>query len=206
MVLGDSYINRLQTFSEAGCPNLKLASTDWWVCFNDKAGGIIQHMQVDLLPKAVVFKPEIMFFHIGANDLCKSCISPGKLAADIVELAEVTITSIKEIKYAVIGGLIRRSSSDLTLEEYNKRIIETNDVLEMRVAECNYSERIRYWKHRGFSSEADWLAKMDYDGVHLNEFGMMKFANSVKNAITHAQGNITRFDLQKMVKANGVNF
>ena len=38
---------------------------------------------------------------------------------------------------------------------------------------------------------------MDYDGVHLNEFGMMKFANSVKNAITHAQGNITRFDLCK---------
>ena len=78
----------------------------------------------------------------------------------------MAITSIKEIKYVIIGGLIRRSrrspyhfSPDLTLEEYKQgRIIETNDVLEMRVAECNYSERIRYWKHRAFPvKQIGWL-------------------------------------------------
>ena len=201
MVLGDSYISRLKNFTEVGCPNLKLA-TSWWISFNGKRGGKVQHLKSVLLPDAEKFHPEIIFIQIGANDLCKSEVVPDYLADEIVGMAEAAIMNIEEVKYVVIGGLIRRTqrnpcyfSLDMSLERYNERISQTNELLELKVKECYFSENLRFWKHRGFSKEVDWLSKMDADGVHLNDLGLLKFANSVKNAITHAKGNICRFDL-----------
>ena len=64
MILGDSYINRLQDFTDKGCPNLKLATSDIRVRFAGKSGGNVSSMQRELVPQAFVYKPEIIFMHI----------------------------------------------------------------------------------------------------------------------------------------------
>ena len=137
IVLGDSYINRLQ---DKGCPNLQLATSDIRVRFAGKSGGNVSSMQRELVPQAFVYKPEIISMHIGANDLTSSLINPNRLAVHIVSLAEYALTGIDELNYVVIGSSIRRTrrsakyfSDDLSLAEYKVRIGELNDALELAI-------------------------------------------------------------------------
>ena len=44
-----------------------------------------------------VYKPEIIFMHIGANDLTSSLINPNRLAVHIVSLAEYALIGIDEL-------------------------------------------------------------------------------------------------------------
>ena len=62
----------------------------------------------------------------------------------------------------MIGGLIRRTrrhtkyfSPDLILEDYNNKIIQTNVVLRTRIGASDFSPRIKFWAHRGFTKEVD---------------------------------------------------
>ena len=86
-------------------------------------------MQRELVPQVFVYKPDIFFMHIGANDLISSLINPNRLAVHIVSLAEYALTGIDELNYVVIGSSIRRTrrsakyfSDDLSLTEYNVRV------------------------------------------------------------------------------------
>ena len=137
--------------------------------------------------------------HIGANDLTSSLINPNRLAVHIVSLAEYALTGIDELNYVVIGSSIRRTrrsakyfSDDLSLAEYNVRIGELNDALQLAIARSDFADRIRFWIHRGFSHNKSWQSKMGSDGVHLNASGLKKFANSVRTAITHSRGILRR--------------
>ena len=190
VILGDSYINRLETFVLSGCPKSIMATKDMRIRFAGKPGGTVQSMQSDLIPQVLVFKPDIVFFHIGANDLSNSLMTPNKIAVHIISLAQYLLTVVESVQFVVIGGLIRRTrrntkyfSPDLTLEDYNKKIIQTNVVLRTRIDASDFSQRIKFWAHRGFSKEVDWLAKMGPDGAHLNETGMKKFTCSIKTAL-----------------------
>ena len=119
--------------------------------------------------------------HIGANDLTSSLINPNRLAVHIVSLAEYALTGIDEMNYVVIGSPIRRTrrsakyfSDDLSLAEYNVRIGELNDALELAIARSDFADRIRFWIHRGFSHNTSWQSKMGSDCVHLNASGLKK--------------------------------
>ena len=117
--------------------------------------------------------------HIGANDLTSSLINPKKM--HIVSLAEYAQTGIDELNHVVIGSSIRRArrsakyfSDDLSLAEYNVRIGELNDTLELAIARSDFADRIRFWIHRSFSHNKSWQSKMGSDGVHLNASGLKK--------------------------------
>ena len=119
--------------------------------------------------------------HIGANDLTSSLINPNRLAVHIVSLAEYALTGrpIDELNHVVIGSSIRRTrrrakyfSDDLSLADYNVRIGELNDALELAITRSDFADRIRFWIHRGFFHNKSWQSKMGSDGVHLNASGL----------------------------------
>ena len=98
-------------------------------------------------------------------------------------------------KFCSFGRICPKIYPDVTLEDYNNKIIQTNVVLRTRIDASDFSPRIQFWAHHGFSKDVDWLAKMGPDGAHLNETGMKKFTCDIKTALKQCT-----YDLVKYVK------
>lgn len=123
---------------------------------------------------------DIVIISCGSNDLCKVNLTPERVAADILQLAQHLIASNKVHKVIITELLHRTRCShrhfEITLDEFNERVRNTNEYL---ASICTGS--VQFWKH---DYRVRRQSSLGVDGVHLNQYGVQHFERSIRRAIS----------------------
>jgi len=122
------------------------------------------------------YNPDVIFLQVGGNDIKNRNVDPKKLARDIIVYAKFIIECY-DVKHVIIGQLFRRYSRRNPIN-YNELVYDVNKQLTELTGD---ESKISLWHHRGF-----WFNTRQYisaDGVHFNNLGMRKFAQSVRLTI-----------------------
>lgn len=192
MLIGHSFIRRLQTYSErsghASDPyaNLRLDRNQFRLSFIGLPGASVNGAR-SLQPQLHTIQtihPDIVFLEIGSNDLCDPNLEPRILAQNVISLARFIHIGYN-VQCVVIGSILPRVGS--TWRSYNTRVIVTNEYLrEFSIPEVG----LYFWRHRGFTDCS--VNPFSGDGVHLNPQGMQKYVRSIRWAVLSYKSKLMR--------------
>ena len=172
LIVGHSYVRRLKEHVDKDITNanMGLKPTECQVVFFGKGGATI-YRDRDLLTRYVrTVKPDIVFIHIGENDLRYKAASQlgntlEEFFLEISGLARLTIVS----QLLCFPVNIDRKPEFVGL---NSKLAE----------EFKDLERVVLWKHCAGFWKAD-STMFDRYGVHLNDKGMRRYWHSVRYAL-----------------------
>ena len=163
------------------CPGgLRLGS--WTVAFHGVPGGNVRRLSA-WVRQQVACHYDIVYIHLGSNDLCSSDNVSGLVEA-LLDLARYLL-HCWGVRQVVISELLLRWSNDryrmpFTLSHYNIAVVRVNDILEDR---CRQLDGVTFWLHRRLRSSS-WFSD---DGVHFNRSGEQRFMRSVRGALLSSQ-------------------
>lgn len=181
IIMGHSFIRRLQSFSEARPRSLNYEN--FKVQFWGRPSANLQNMYSMATAEAASLRNNCVILQIGGNDLNGEGVCPKQLANNICKLAR-DLTKDQGVRYVVISKLLYRKSSTksrFTLREgYNRYVDEVNDQLQFL---CDFFPKLRYWKHKRMSEK--WEEYLSKDGTHLNPKGLSRYFRSIKTAVLH---------------------
>jgi lysophospholipase L1-like esterase len=185
-ILGHSYIRRLQeyTSSRPQCCNLDIpqgyASINW-VC---AGGACVRHgmhyrSAYHLLPELGRLAPDVVFVHLGENDL--RAMSSSALVSDILDFVGAVIDECHP-RIVIISQLTLFLHND----DLSERVKFVNRELERHCTSSQHGTQLIYWRHRIGIWGPDRQQLYSRDGVHLNSYGMRKYCHSVHRVVVRA--------------------
>ena len=180
LVLGHSFVNRLQQFSrQQQQHNLDLDAKNFHVSYLGISGLTLKRAfwQISAIDD---LKPDAIFLDVGANDLDHTAEPDADfLAADVVEFANSLLLHTKFVYITSAFHRLKPRRSD-----YERVLPAFNDTLRRA---CRGLQNVAFWPHRNMT--LDWQKYMAGDGVHLNNEGLRKYARSIRGAALKARTN-----------------
>ena len=185
VVVGHSYVRRLEDVLRER-PHLQNGRPDVRLEFVGIGGArldprVRDHRQIfDYVADVASFRPDIVFLHIGENDL--RTVHPEDIVGDIIELVR-RIADACSPAAIVIGQLTKfpKHAFGSTRTKYINRALEA--YFSRRSRQPPRTDVSVWWHRIGIfgPGRARWYAR---DDIHLNTAGMVKYRKSVCTAIS----------------------
>jgi len=192
-LLGHSYVRRLRDYMDRNeCPNLGFPGQGVRVETFCRGGGCLRLVPDDrwfnlLLQPALLFRPSVVYVHIGENDLNH---------LNIESLSDHLITFIRSI--ITLGHpdvIIVSQLFPMPVHVNRHNISHLNDVLSTAIDTLNQAPsvvagervtRLVFLRHRFGIWGSNSTSLFHSDGVHLSEIGVPRYYSSVHNAVGNA--------------------
>ncbi len=186
LILGDSFVKRLRVYLERHETfNLDLDYSGHKVFIKGWGGKKIVDLcsaQIFDIVKSV--SPEIVLLEVGSNDLDDGNISFATMLQVLTNFT-MTLKNVYNVSTVAFMEIFFRTkvcrgdwSSTTCLNDaifdFNKRCKEISMLP---------NPPFYFWHHKGLVS--NWYKYICFDGVHLNDEGLLKFYSSVRNATIH---------------------
>ena len=145
------------------------------------------------------FRPGIVIFAMGTNDLCSISVTPQRLCDGIVGLmGRFRSLGIHPRRFCILPilprfstGLPHRRWVQGTLPGFKARVAETNLLLaELGRRSALAGGNIRFWSHD--SQNMRMASAYMYDGVHMTDQGKRRFIRSIRHAVLVLHRDIVR--------------
>ena len=181
-IVGDSFVWRLERFVDErelrDFGGLSVSSR-----FFGQGGAVVRGRRPVLpLLNRVIALPDlqVIYLHIGTNDLAHPRCDPFQLAQNISALAKYAACSSSSLQ-VVIGQIhMRRYPQSAWGARFQRRVVQAHDAILRHIQGC---DRITVNFIGGLCRPND----EDYsDDVHFNDRGMHKFYRGVRGAIIRA--------------------
>ena len=184
VILGHSFVVKLQKYAHSEWENLKLDPSQVKVHFNGIPGGTFTEFRSKDFTKCLkASRIKYAICEIGGNDLDSKFRSETEVARSILSYAEFLHHGFGIEKVAVNQLLFRFKTRHISVPDYNKRVIEVNKAVKLAAKDASW---LTYWKHKGLKNSTTY--PYNDDGVHLNAFGMTKYVRSVRGAVLSMSG------------------
>ena len=187
LMIGDSYIRRLQDY-ENRCygpyANLgfdfPVANVSWLGI----GGMTVRRFRVCYMEQVHNVKPDIVFIHLGGNDLCCYYKTPEEVGEE-TELLVEDLLAMGVLQVVVSQQVFRHRgfARSLSREDYNRKITVLNYFNKITY-NPNANPNVRYWYHHGLWNKK--YTTLCHDGVHLNSRGSKNFLRSIRGAMLQA--------------------
>ena len=185
LVIGDSFIRRLQQFEHSTYGHYHNMSLLYDVCHINwyGIGGLtiprMRSMHMDILRE---MRPDVVVLQLGTNDLCDPQVSAPLVSADLQFLVQ-NIHSLG-VHHVMVGQTINRQRQGVpahtNVTNFNWLVSQLNTATDNALA---HSAMASFWSHRGlWDNRRNIMAR---DGVHLNRFGNCLLYRSIRGAILH---------------------
>ena len=185
LILGDYHISRLQIASTdgllpAGTDNFGIPGLNVYM---QGTGGITINKTLTFeFPRISTFEPEIVFLHVGGNDLTSSASSPDDVAQGLFNLAR-TVSGLETVRHVDISSLcFRHTSLKYNIpHNFKEQCLKANTIL-LSVIKGNPD--LHVWGHK-FSCGPRAMI----DGVHFTHEGQVRFFKSIRSCLALAVRN-----------------
>ena len=193
LIFGHTFVRTLDSYMNGeenpSCANLGLDKESFLIHCYGVRGGTISPGPNGMFAKTKIeesvgqHRPHVVFLQLGGYDLLHEDCDPEEIARDLV-IAAAMLIDCYGVHRVVIGQLLprfNRPSSPYYIANYKDLVVRVNKELSALVSAADARQDIRYWKHRGF-----WNNQQDVvesDGVHLNAYGIYKYAQSVRAGV-----------------------
>ena len=175
LILGHSFVRRLQTFMSRSTIDQKLSLSDTADVRLYGVGGrtVSKVLEFDL---GVVdsFKPDVVILQLGSNDLVD--LAPETVGSSLEELVHLLHTKFA-VKLIGVCQTLKRVPPSLRVPDFNTRVVKLSTYLKVVLEPLDFCF---YWKHIGFWRSQSTLFLPD--GVHLNELGSLRYYRSLRGA------------------------
>ena len=189
LILGDSHVRRLMVYSDKQFGtydnmglHFQVANVNWY-----GIGGLtIERLRSSHYQIVTEVKPDIVYVHIGGNDL--SCLY--KSPEDVGEALEDLVADLhdSQVKQIVISQQLFRAGRGLPARmDYNRKVTVYNYFNKITY-NANASNIVRYWYHKGLWNRR--YTMVDREGVHFNSRGNRLFYRSVRGALLQALARV----------------
>lgn len=129
------------------------------------------------LPAIEDQRPDILYLHIGGNDLDSGC-DPEFLAATIISVVQRLLRA--GVKRVLVSQLLDRLDHGTRQADFSQRVDFVNEKLANW---CLREPQVEFLRHKGLNNNWCLDAK---DGTHPNSWGMIKYFRSVRGGIMRA--------------------
>ena len=185
VILGHSFVARLE--SASGSRIDMPAGLDLITCkvkFISKRGGHVKSMR-PLLHYVSQEKPQIIFLHIGENDISVDLQNGVHVAREIISLAQELVAQ-SFCKRLYVGELLFRFKGRYIHSHHQQMLF--NDQVHAANAELKRhfygNNQITWWSCKGVKLSKQVV--MHDDGVHLNNgVGIFKYYKAIRGAVVH---------------------
>ena len=188
LIVGDSFIRRVKEYATRSFGpyhnlgiDYDIANVVWYGVGGLTIRGHRNNHQEQLFQ----IRPDIVYIHLGSNDLTCSHTDAEDLGALLEDLVDDFLDG--GAKQIVVSQLIFRKKRGLprsmSEEDYNHKISVYNYFNKISY-NANASPEVRYWYHRGLWNEKH--TSLTHDGVHLNSRGNRNFLRSIRGGILQA--------------------
>lgn len=177
-IIGHSFINRLSRKLEYQWENLKIDTEKARIfCFGRSGGTVTHFLSNEFMSKVMSYSPAYAICQVGDNDL-DSHKAVDEIFASILAFLEYLHYGYGLTKVVFMQLLFRDRTRNITVQEYQDRIISVNRRLKSAAADRPW---LIYWKHKGLKNCS--VSPLSSDLVHLNDFGMQRYIRSVRGAV-----------------------
>ena len=201
LLTGHSFLKRLESYDKS-YKTLQLKADDFDLTFSAVGGDnlvLLRDRLGKVIPTQKSLKPNIVYIEIGSNDLCSVNNSPDIVAKKIMDITRYLHYG-HGVQKVIIGQILQRLrrhqtyfSRCLSLAAYNKKVQETNEILQKLA--LSQKDFMLFWKHKGFTSPQ--VNVFGQDGVHPSiPIGMIKYTCSVRHAVVHTRNKFSKLWLQ----------
>jgi len=178
VLLGHSYVRRLGEYMSESDDRMNLGLRNVTVhC--EAVGGATLGPTVGrrrdkcirrLLPAVAAHQPDVIFVHIGENDLGR--MPPGRIATELLDLV-TELANLSRSRVVIVGQLICFPATE---HLYPRSVQHINSTLRRQMPAGH-----AFWNHRCcFSRRSGNFLR---DNVHLNRHGMRRYWKSVRTAV-----------------------
>jgi len=138
-----------------------------------------------LINGALAFRPDIIFLHIGENDVGK--MSQHAIAEAIMALLYY-ISAVSEVKLLICSELVPMPKFQEQLGCDPAECVRATNIgleaaIEVMMAGKTTRMKVEYWKYEMGLNRVEANLFAEKDRTHLNERGMEKYFRSVRAAI-----------------------
>jgi lysophospholipase L1-like esterase len=177
ILIGDSHISRLyDSLSERGSiiDPRDFGIPGAMITFRGKGGKTIPLAVQGDVSFIRDSRPDIVFIHVGGNDLTQHRNSPGWVAHELIKLAAEVL---KYAQHVVISSIcFRHQSRKYAIPaNFQSQCKKTNMLL---TKQSRAQDRIHLWNHK-FSCSAQNMV----DGVHFTQATEVRFARSIQSCL-----------------------
>lgn len=186
LILGHSYIHRLNAYLHSPCNSHLLSNTanhnitcigEGGAFFDGRKYNCLRHKGTLHLTST---NTQILIISLGTNDLDRG-MDPEMVAWRLYLLAS-GLQIQYNIRYVFIEQILYRDLEKFP--DFRWRADAANEKVKQLVTQLS-NKRVKYWQHRNFSNPRNRL--LCGDGVHLNKVGMAKYWRSLRGAILYAE-------------------
>ena len=135
-------------------------------------------------------KPDVVYVHLGGNDLTKSHSTAHDIGEEMEDLVDDLLDmNIPQVVVSQMLFRYNRDSMQVSPRLYNMRVTDFN-----RYNRVSYSPNVpqnnsvRYWFHHGLWNKK--YSTIGPDGVHLNSRGSKNFLRSIRGACMQAVSRV----------------
>lgn len=176
VLIGHSYVRRLNYSTSS---NLGLHHDQVTVRYCCCGGASVRFSSSfhTLIRSSLMYCPTVVFIHIGENDI--GSMSPVSLAERII--SEVTYLLFRRsVPFVVVGQLLVWPS-----QRYPDDVLAAHRLLKAAIEDLP-SDRVLYWRHRGFWGGSNRHLLFCDDNVHLSARGILSYSRSLRYAVRQA--------------------
>lgn len=191
LVLGHSFISRLENAFRHGLPPLRMNLAQYNVRMVGRGGASVRDiLRRDVLAHNSIvrrFRPAAVILQVGGNCLCG--LEAAEVRRYMIRLVEALLGFDFIHRVVVLQVFARHKPRYINVEEYEDRREELNSFLAAWVSLPSLRERTISWSHRRL--EQSPMAVFHSDGVHLSRgVGIPKYWRVVRGAIIHGLAGI----------------
>ena len=197
LILGDSFIRRVKEYSYrtfGPYSNLGFHYNVANVCWYGIGGLTLTGLRNNHMHAIYDSRPDVVFIHLGSNDLTCPHADPLDLGFMLEELVNDLFDS--HVKQVIVSQMLFRNRRGvpvrMSTDDYNRRITLFNHFNKLTF-NVNTCPAARFWFHIGLWNQQ--VTTLAHDGVHLNARGNKNFLRSIRGAViqgvSRARPNLT---------------
>lgn len=196
-IIGHSYVSRIERYSRAeeSKQNLGFSLDETVIKFFGVSGGSVQRNRRQAIcqvldgPHGVNrFQPEIVFVHLGENDVSR--IESSRLLKCYFDFCD-QLASINTVRIIVVCELLPFPVVTKNAR-HSECLSQCNKILKSVSSECMNVDKAYMWKLKIGANGTDAATRVFHaDGVHLSaRFGMEKYYGRVRSAVGYGLKNL----------------
>lgn len=181
LFLGDSHIHHLYEdilYQSQGLFALNFQVAGTVTHFHGIGGRTIEKVKKHDLHMLETVRPELVFLHVGGNDLSGAPDSPAIVAHDLIALAN-HIAQFPFVRAVIISSFLYRHPGRYPVPpNFHAQCRAANGILISQTSKLS-NKTIKVWRHK-FSCGPSSMR----DGVHFNAFGQKSFYKSIRDCLS----------------------
>ena len=184
LLVGHSFTKRLVKYmKEVGKQNFDVPGVALTVHNHCKGGAKLEFVQSpETRSQVALLQPRVIVIDVGTNDLDDPHVRPETLANQLFNFAEFLHFGYSVDHVILLPVLPRfRGKFQAHVPDFAEKVERFNTALRALCKECvQAGGGVHFWSHKRINT---LLPTLVFDGVHLNQAGMVRYFYSVRLAV-----------------------